>query len=106
MKELEWNVFYVNISTDEISVLNVFDHSRFRSDAEKYLKKCKTKEELANELRSSLMCCYWSKFEWEILLSPLNQREQDKAKKIDVFRQVEINWNAFMDYMWNVKMGK
>lgn len=105
MKELEWNVFYVDDSTDEVGIFNVFHHSRFHNDVEKILKNCKEREEFEKELRSSLMYYFWSKFEWEVLISPLSERK-DKGEKVDVFWQINNNWSAFADYVWNAKIRK
>ena len=105
MKELEWNVFYIDFSTGEVGVFNVFHHSRFHQDVEKTLKKCSTREEFEKELRASLIHYFWAKYEWEVLISPLSERKE-KVQKVDVFRQIDNNWNVFADYVWNAKIRK
>ena len=47
VKDLKWIVYYQDMNKREIRKFNIFNHSRFREDVEKYLKKCKDKEEFA-----------------------------------------------------------
>ena len=41
---MEWNVFYHNINTQEITIFNVFKNSSFAKEVEKYIKECKDKK--------------------------------------------------------------
>lgn len=43
----------------------------------------------------------WSKCEYEIILSPWTGRADDI--KIDVYDQIMMNWNSFVDYVWSLK---
>lgn len=101
---MKWNVFYYDINRKKISTFNIFDHGRFREDIKKELRKCKTKEEFAERLKSNLMYYFWSKAEWEIIISPWvgGDRERD-AVKIDVYEQVMNNFDILLDYVWNNK---
>lgn len=65
-----WNVYYGNFNSREIEVVNVFDHGGFYNDCVKAKKKFKEdKEGFADEVRRSLHYYFWSKCEWEIILS-------------------------------------
>lgn len=44
---------------------------------------------------------YWSKCEWEIILSPWPPRDGEQDIKVDVYDQIKINWDHFVDYVWN-----
>lgn len=101
---LEWNVYYQDINRRKIMRHNVFDHSGFREDLAKAVKKYKEREEFEKEVRSSLMYWYWSKCEWEIILSGWPpSKDGEEEIKIDVFEQIMLNRQRFMDYLWENK---
>lgn len=98
---LEWNVYYHSSDGDKIETHNVFNHWRFHNDLCSLVKEYKNKEEFDRELRRCMMYYYWSKCEWEILVSPWIGSNKSKSIKIDVYDQVKNNWNIFVDYVWN-----
>ena len=100
-----WNVYRYNMNSRKTEVFNIFNHSSF-CEMVKKLKKCKdiTKAEFAEELRTILMRYYWCKCEWEIAISGLFQVDADHAEKIDIYSQVRLNWNTFVDYVWEIKI--
>lgn len=135
VKDLAWNVYCNDFNGKKIKIFNIFKHSRFCEDVEKHFKKYKDKEEFAEHLKHSLMYYYWSKCEWEVVitewvphitteeLNRLNaEREKtlkeygrepyslyinpDVAAKIDVYDQVVNNWDVFLDYVWNSKIHR
>ena len=97
---VKWTAFYHSWSNDTIRIFNIFDHCSFRDDVKKAAKKYKTKEEFAKELRRSLLYYYWSKCEWEVLISPWISHHNDRDIKVDVYWQVMNNWDIFLDYVW------
>lgn len=129
---LKWYVYECKFNSNKIKVYNIFDHCSFNADVVKYLKKYKDKEEFAEKLKGSLMYYFWSKCEWEIILSSwptyisvdelnrLNEESEEikekykreprrlnvnleTKQKIDVYSQVMNNWDVFLDYVWNSK---
>ena len=130
--KLEYYVYYYNFNEQSIKKFNVFNHDRFLEAATKNLRKCETKKEFAEELRKDLAYYFWSKAEWEVVvtswvphitmseLDRLNEEREDSFKKynrepyrldvnpdvnekIDVYEQVMLNWNLFVDYVWSYK---
>lgn len=101
---MKWNVFYYDINRKKVDVFNIFEHSGFVKYVKKAIKEHKNKEEFAKQLRSELMYYFWAKAEWEIIISPWvgGDREKD-AVKIDVHDQVMLNWDLFVDYVWDNK---
>ena len=97
-RELVWNVFYHNSNAKKIEFFNIFDHWKFREGVEKALKKSKTREELERAVKSELMCCFWSKYEWEVLITTFPANE-DETIKVDVYWQVINNFDRFIDYL-------
>ena len=102
---MKWIVFYHNINADRVETCNVFDHGGFSKEVLAYLKKCKTKEDFAVELRRSLFYYFGSKCEWEILISPWCGSRNQTAIKVDVYHQVMNNWGVFVDYVWSNRKG-
>ena len=74
-----------------------------KEDFEKHLKECPDKEIFAKELKSSLMYYVWSKSEYEIIISPWCGGRNTKDKKVDIYSQVMLNWDKFVDYVWNFR---
>lgn len=132
---LEWNVFRHDINKSKIVTFNIFDHWKFNEDVQKSLKKFKDKDEFAEHLRRDLMYYFWSKYEYEVVITTfppyitmdeLNrvnyERWLHKDKygtdfvqinvtpntgiKIDIYEQVMNNWSIFLDYVWNSKQHR
>lgn len=98
---LTWNVYYENFNAGRIETYNVFNHYRFWDDCIKNVKKNKEdRKAFEEQLRRDLMYYYWSKCEWEIILSAWPARKNFHEEKIDVFDQIYLNWDKFTDYVW------
>lgn len=101
MKELEWNVYVENINRRQIEVYNIFEHGGFKKDCDKAYKEYKNSfQKFTESVKRSLMYYFWSKCEWEIILSDFPPSDRFKKKKIDVYDQVMLNWNLFINYVW------
>ena len=100
---MEWNVFYHNVNTQKIVPFNIFQHSRFRKDVEELLKDFNDKEEFAKQLKSELMYNFWCKSEYEVIISPWCGGRITEDIKVDIYRQVMLNWEIFVDYVWGTK---
>lgn len=127
--KLEYYVYHHNFNGKSIEKFNIFDHGRFLEDVKKDLKKYETKEEFAERLRVHLFYYYGSKCEWEVVITSWVPRitmseldrlnlervmtvkdynrepyslyvNPDVAAKIDVYEQVRLNWDLFVDYIW------
>ena len=106
VKNLRWYVYYHDWNDNKIKTFNIFNHGGFNEDVEKYLKKYKDKDEFAERLKSSLMYYFWSKCEWEVVITPWISRKNTEDIKIDVYDQVMNNWEIFLDYVWNSKIHR
>ena len=130
--KLEYYVYYYNFNSHSIKKFNIFNHGRFLEDVKKDLRECETKKEFAEELYKDLIYYFWSKAEWEVVITPwtpritiseLNRLNEEREKtlkkynrephslyvnpdvgeKIDVYEQVMLNWDLFVDYVWQHK---
>lgn len=99
MEKLVWNVFCRDMNANTIKLFNVFEHNEFAKDVRKLILKCEDRETFAEELRKSLMYYFWSKYEWEVLISPRLDGESENAMKVDVYWQIRNNWDRFVDYV-------
>ena len=100
---MEWNVFYHDFNKQKIVVFNIFEHWRFNDDVKKSLKKFDNKEEFAERLKRDLLYYFWSKCEYEIVITSWCGGRNTKDIKIDVYDQVMNNWDIFVDYVWSNK---
>ena len=102
---LEWNVYIEGFNSREIEIYNIFKYGcgsleeRFKD----IKKEVKSKEEFAEKIKRELMYRFWSKCEWEIILSdwPPAPEGRFKKEKIDVWDQINLNWSVFVDYVWD-----
>ena len=104
-KKLEWNVWeYPTIwsGTEPYlpGVVNIFDHYKFSLDLYNIKKKKLQRKEFEEELKRALKYSFWAKCEYELQLLPWPNSENDKGYKIDIWNQIEANWNRFADYVW------
>lgn len=134
---LMWNVLVEDINRKEIVFHNIFDHVSFVTDLAKDYNRLKRDKTLENfeaafieRIKSNLMCYYWSKAEWEVVVtswppymtleevSEVNkeiEKYENKygykpytahfspaiGEKIDVYDQVMLNWDIFVEYVLN-----
>jgi hypothetical protein len=129
--KLVWNVFIER--NGEIFPVNIFEYNyNFIKDLLTAKKKYKDNfEEFANYTRNSLQYYYWAKCEYETVitswppyieneeLNRLNKEKTEKIQKgenfyrvsvqlnvgykIDIYTQVMMNWDRFINYIWNNK---
>lgn len=94
------------MNKQQITVLNIFDHYSFNEDVKQHLKKCKDKTEFTKELKSSLFYYFGSKSEYEVLIYPWCGGQRTKEIKIDIYSQVMLNWDKFVEYVWSFRKEK
>ena len=99
---MEWNVYRISNNRDDVETFNVFNHFSFLEGCAKAAsKKEVTKEEFSDKIKSELFYYFGSKCEWEILIKNWLTRDDIKARKVDVREQIMINYDHFLDYVWN-----
>ena len=118
---LSWNVLLEDFNRKEIVLYDIFKGGHFETIAKGLKKKTSSKEEFAEEFRIKLMSRFWSRSEYEVVvtswppyiekeeLARLNQEDVkyrtnvnlSVGRKIDIYDQLQMNWNQFIDYVWN-----
>lgn len=129
--KLVWNVFYedFNDRKNPIKVINLFEFNWvFLKNGLLYAKKHYANDyiKFADHIRSHLQYEYWSRCEYETIITTwpcmISREEALEFKdeldeypdhymynlpvpghKIDVYTQVMMNWDRFIDYVWNNK---
>ena len=103
MRDMEWYVFVEDFNNRKIYKYNVFNHSRYLEDIKKIYKKHRNDfDTFTEEVRRTTMYYYWSKCEWEIILSSWPPRPDFNESRIDVYDQIMMNWNVFIKYVWDM----
>ena len=98
---IEWYVYYHDFNAQKIIKWNVFNHGTFKNEVNKILQEKLNKDNFSEKLKREVMYYFWSKCEYEIILSPWTGRADDI--KIDIYDQIMMNWNSFVGYMWSLK---
>ena len=99
--DIECYVYYHDSNAQKIIRWNVFDHGSFKNEIDKILQEKLNKEDFSEKIKREVMYYMWSKCEYEIILSPWTGRADDI--KIDVYDQIMMNFDRFVDYCWSFK---
>ena len=127
-----WNVYREDFNHRAIVKYNIFDHSGLAQDVNKLLKEDISKDEFAEQLKRSLMYWFLGKTEYEVVVSSwiphIDEKELNRlnveyeehykkwnnypirmsvnlnvGEKIDIYEQIKINWDVFVNYLWQQK---
>lgn len=97
---MEWNVYYHDTNKDTVDVVNIFE----RCGLEKFVRqlfqdKMLTKEVMAEEIKAELMYHFWARSEYEVVIKEWIGKKA--AIKVDIYQQLMLNWDRFIDYCWS-----
>ena len=99
----EWNVFRVNNTKNKVEIFNVFDHFAFFERIIHHLRNYDTKEAFSDEMKSLVNYYFAWKYEYEICITSLFSHKEETEEKVDVRHQLLMNWDKFIDYLWENK---
>lgn len=97
---IEWYVYYHDFNRNKIIKRNIFNNS-LRKEIEKIKIDSNSKEEFSEKLDSKMKYYFWSRCEYEVVVTGLFV-DTDKVK-IDIYDQLRMNWHAFVDYVWSFR---
>ena len=101
---LEYNVVVHDFNSGEFVPFNVLSHGRLIPAIKKIFKNVgEDRKKFDEELKNECMYNFWSKCEYEIVLSSWPPSERFENEKVDVYDQLRLNWQVFSDYVWNNK---
>ena len=118
---LSWNVLFEDFNKKEIAYYDIFKGGHFEKLAREIKSRVSTKEEFIEEFRIKLMSLFWARSEYEVVVTSwppyIDKEELDRlnqedikyrtnvnltvGRKIDIYDQLQMNWNQFIDYVWN-----
>lgn len=102
MREMHWRVFVENFNGKRIEEYDIFEHQGFAENVRKAYRKHRNDfDAFAEKVRGSLIYYYRSKCEWEIVVSSWISSGRVPERKVDVYEQVMLNWDVFIEYVWN-----
>ena len=96
---LSWKVFVEDWSSGEIVDYDILA-SGFSERIKPIIKKVESFEEFKKELNSILMYYFWSKCEWEVIITGWPPSERVEERKVDVYEQIKLNFEVFAKYIW------
>ena len=101
MKKTPDPIWYVYIIRDRcLQKFNVFQSYSFLEGLKSSFKKYKNDiEKLKQEIERCAKYSFWSKYEYEISISPLYYDNEKDSSKVDVYSQLSLNWNVFVEYV-------
>ena len=103
---LEWNVYWYNfngsIQDRKVEIFNVFDHGTFYKEVLNLFIETNDKRTFSKKLDSLVFYYFWSKSEYEVRISGLF--DDSGERKIDIYSQLKLNWDKFIDYLWFKKL--
>lgn len=98
---LSWYVYHQDANSGKIEKWDIFRHGRFTDDVNKLMRQSISRSSFSEEIDCILSYYFWSKSEYEIILK--NWIGKDCEIKIDVYDQVMLNFDKFIDYLWEIK---
>lgn len=113
-KSLTWLVTHYDCNANKIVYYDVIKHRE--KFIKKLKKKCDTKEEFAEIMRREMMCSFWSKCEWELVievddnnrvwLNPWCGCSDPENVRIDVTDREDFDWKGFAETHINKQIYK
>lgn len=104
---LEWRAYNYNFNQKKLEIVNIFRYGNFEQEVNKLLKKYKkngNKEAFAEELRIELSCLFWSRAEYEIVLTRTDEGKiimspwvGDYSVTLDVTSCEWFDWVGFFE---------
>lgn len=110
-----WKVYKENFNQKCIEERNIFDHDEFWDmcqiiwiNVHNHSSDFNTQwEEFKTRIRYELHYFFWRKSQWEIILTTIFTDATDfKNMKIDAYSQIMMNYNRFIEYLWNWFIAK
>lgn len=96
---MEWYVYVFDINKQKIEKYNIFDHYSFRQSVFNLFYGDNGEGiNYEEELDKILKYYFWSKAEWEIVISPWAGGKIEQCEiKIDIYSQIKMNWEVFFN---------
>lgn len=100
-KDMEWNVYCHEFNSKTIVKWNIFKHRSFKIGVDSLLRTKLQKDDFSKKLKRTVAYYFEAKYEYEILISSWLGIAKDT--KVDIYDQVTMNWDKFVDYVWSFR---
>lgn len=101
MRRMHWRVFAENFNGKRIEEYDIFEHYSFAEDVKKAYRKYRNDfDAFSEKVRGLLFYYFRSKCEWEVIVGAWPPSERVPERKVDVYEQVILNWDVFIEYVW------
>ena len=100
---MKWFVYRYNVNSRIIEQFNVFTHCSFKKQVIQLKRKRNvlTYDEFSQELKNTAQYYFWAKCEYEVTVHGWPPAHSDVTIKVDIFDQLQLNWDAFVRYVYN-----
>lgn len=95
--ELEWYAMYWSWNEKRLQYENVIREDLIK-DVKKAIRENKSYDEIKDKVRLNLMYHFWSKCEWEMIVTDLALADE-REEKIDVYFQLCPNLDRITEYL-------
>lgn len=101
MRDMHWRVICEDFNGRRIADYDIFEHYSFAEDVKKaYGKHRNDFGAFSENVRGLLFYYFNSKCEWEVVVSAWPPSDRVSERKVDVYEQVMLNWDVFIEYVW------
>ena len=97
-KVLEWNT--ILYEHDKLRIYNVFNNAYFSEAVTNIMHTPNiSRSEISEVIMRKAQWQFWGRCEYEHIISSWPPYDGDKGYKIDIFEQLTLNWDRFIDYI-------
>jgi len=103
---MEWSAWYHNFNRNQLESFNIFNHGGFTRYAKERFVESETKEEFAEGLRRELQYYFWSKCEYELVITNVDGRiimtpwvGRRESVSLDVTDDENFDWVDFYEWI-------
>lgn len=95
-----WKVLHYDFNSGKVEFYDILSHGALLDDVRQARKDHPDDDVLfMDDVRTFLRYYFWSRCEHEILVSGMHPKKGEEPSKVDVFDQVDANWDAFCAYL-------
>lgn len=106
MEEKKFNVLRWDMNRRVLTTYDVLPYFRRAYEEKKKADRPTTREEWIKFVESAGKYMFWSRCEWEIIVSEWPPAKEDRSVKIDVWHQINNNLDLIVDILMDEKKSR
>lgn len=95
----EFNVILWDINRDELTTYDVLPYFRDEYKVTKKKDRPNTVNEWKEFIRQKGMYMFWSRCQYEIIISPWPPQKKDVSVKVDIWQQIKMNLDLIVELL-------